>query len=927
MHRSHSVNSKAARVHQTLLERDQKREYTKTQWLQQVGKVQIEPSAIEQQIAGNLQKYAPNKQNPWAGVLRSKRAATISKGSGLRPATAREARSGCKPEWLIKREAILPPRLLTSLAGENDPEDALGSPSKSALGRTRSQPSMMKRLVSKEQVDPSVSTSSQNGVLETGTQSPRRHARCLSDEGTLSSPSSPHTSRKVQFATVEPELATRSDRRLAPVKDKEPQLAGTEIEKQKQKGETKSITECADPVLSSNTDAHEPPSPEESVTLRATTSAAIPSEGPITPRDLAEIQRDHASTTSPASPAHELAGHRGVSVVVPSLGTSPLADSAPLQETDDSCYEETEDDGSGVNQYDQELSRSKSHRKEKKSHRHHHHHHHHHKSSKTNAPSSARSGGSRKKTTSRKSRTTNEANSAVKSTSVKELSTEEFLERVITCQAYVRRYLAMALRAKMLMHKKKSDRRIQITQEVLKVESTFISDMGALMAIYIRPLAKLAQEKNCHRGVLALSGQLPQLENDITVILNYNNMILRDLRGRLGGWNEDSKLGDIFFKISQFLKTYTTYVDHYSGIQEIFSVYKEDRQFQNILRGLIVDDENRSMKDFLIMPVQHIPRLQLLLRDLLKSTWRSHPDFENLEKASNTLSETVSYIENATVRNANVNQVREIAASLMGRRVAQLQLVVPHRVLVKQAVVRGVVNRTERDFQIYLFNDMILFTRERADRKGGPSMYRLEKAIPMCDCETIDIVDYQGASGVVIRTMKGSESAMLVPPEEDKDTWEQLLLEAQKYAWKHPRKVLDESDVMVPITAGSRKGTSSFSLFKKKGASLSSSSKQSRELSPRTRSNKDLSPRGRAQSELKKSSSKEEAKSERRGGRFGSLNLKAKPKDWGGSLGSIFSGKRSPREGSDSSDEGSGDVVIPASPAAEPAEQTLEVDI
>jgi RhoGEF domain len=100
---------------------------------------------------------------------------------------------------------------------------------------------------------------------------------------------------------------------------------------------------------------------------------------------------------------------------------------------------------------------------------------------------------------------------------------------------------------------------------------------------------------------------------------------------------------------------------------------------------LIVDDEIRSMKDFLIMPVQHIPRLQLLLRGLLKSTWRSHPDYENLEKASNTLSQTVAYIENASVRNANVNQVREIAGSLMGRRVAQLQLVAPHRVLVKEA--------------------------------------------------------------------------------------------------------------------------------------------------------------------------------------------------------------------------------------------------
>lgn len=48
--------------------------------------------------------------------------------------------------------------------------------------------------------------------------------------------------------------------------------------------------------------------------------------------------------------------------------------------------------------------------------------------------------------------------------------------------------------------------------------------------------------------------------------------------------------------------------------------------------------------NFLILPVQRLPRYVLLLRDLLKFTPEEHTDFENLSKAVDKMSSVADYV-------------------------------------------------------------------------------------------------------------------------------------------------------------------------------------------------------------------------------------------------------------------------------------------
>ena len=51
----------------------------------------------------------------------------------------------------------------------------------------------------------------------------------------------------------------------------------------------------------------------------------------------------------------------------------------------------------------------------------------------------------------------------------------------------------------------------------------------------------------------------------------------------------------------------------------------------------------KGIKDFLIMPVQRIPRYSMLLQDMVKNTWPHHADYEPLSAALKAILVLASY--------------------------------------------------------------------------------------------------------------------------------------------------------------------------------------------------------------------------------------------------------------------------------------------
>jgi hypothetical protein len=98
----------------------------------------------------------------------------------------------------------------------------------------------------------------------------------------------------------------------------------------------------------------------------------------------------------------------------------------------------------------------------------------------------------------------------------------------------------------------------------------------------------------------------------------------------LENWHPNLCVGDVFKMIDEgFLDDYTTYVQNYTEAHMLLKKEAKKKLFKEFLakQKLDVRSKGRELDQFLIMPVQRIPRYHLLLRELVKHTWSTHPDF------------------------------------------------------------------------------------------------------------------------------------------------------------------------------------------------------------------------------------------------------------------------------------------------------------
>lgn len=84
-----------------------------------------------------------------------------------------------------------------------------------------------------------------------------------------------------------------------------------------------------------------------------------------------------------------------------------------------------------------------------------------------------------------------------------------------------------------------------------------------------------------------------------------------------------------------FLKVYTSYVQNFNTSMAAIERVSRKKDVATYFQQCKEHPEGKSLDlaSFLIMPVQRIPRYNLLLTDMFKNTWAEHPDYENLKKA------------------------------------------------------------------------------------------------------------------------------------------------------------------------------------------------------------------------------------------------------------------------------------------------------
>eukprot|EP01006_Ploeotia_vitrea_P045921 TRINITY_DN66979_c8_g2_i1.p1 TRINITY_DN66979_c8_g2~~TRINITY_DN66979_c8_g2_i1.p1 ORF type:complete len:636 (+),score=322.91 TRINITY_DN66979_c8_g2_i1:33-1940(+) len=157
--------------------------------------------------------------------------------------------------------------------------------------------------------------------------------------------------------------------------------------------------------------------------------------------------------------------------------------------------------------------------------------------------------------------------------------------------------------------KKMEKQRKLLVKEVFSTERSYVKSLGVLIEHYYRPL----REKK-----LLSAQEMSEMFSNVESIFMFHTTFLADLE-RVG---EDGDIASVFVKLGDFLRMYTQYVSGYDKCLASVNKLRESKKFQRFLAEKRKDPAclGLDLMSFLIMPVQRIPRYEMLLREIKKNT-------------------------------------------------------------------------------------------------------------------------------------------------------------------------------------------------------------------------------------------------------------------------------------------------------------------
>ncbi len=295
--------------------------------------------------------------------------------------------------------------------------------------------------------------------------------------------------------------------------------------------------------------------------------------------------------------------------------------------------------------------------------------------------------------------------------------------------SYVRKIvLIQRLFRRRLKEKRERQERMscKIIDELIETEETYVKALQTLIDTFHAPLISLSKQKY----PIVSPDEVKMIFSEIVVIQLYNQNFLADLCQRKAiqegtPWL-GRKYGDIIDNITQFLRSYTAYYNNYHSALTCLSKCSERPKFKEWLdkqEALV----NEALTSLLIRPIQRVPKYVLLLRDLLKNTPPSHPDFPALRDAEKNMA-VIARDLNERMKDSEVfMEVLRINSQLSP---PYKELVQPHRRFIREGPImyRSSERSKPKPMWIILFNDILLITQvpsnsifNRADR-----LYKLD---------------------------------------------------------------------------------------------------------------------------------------------------------------------------------------------------------
>lgn len=215
----------------------------------------------------------------------------------------------------------------------------------------------------------------------------------------------------------------------------------------------------------------------------------------------------------------------------------------------------------------------------------------------------------------------------------------------------------------------------QLTQ--VKASAMEISAAHAAMRRHIAKEMVMSEQKYCNNlkllcyeyadrihAIPALSDkEKVALTGNVQEILIRHHALLSDLEEEVAGWNDTSAVSNIFRAHLPYLECYRTYMKTYPRIG--LNVAYQSR-FQpavaTVAQQFAVKAQMQGglwLDSYLLMPIQRLPRIALMLRDMLKHTPPAWNDAGHLEQVLEALEDLLRSI-NAEIPTQNTASLKDM---------------------------------------------------------------------------------------------------------------------------------------------------------------------------------------------------------------------------------------------------------------------------
>jgi hypothetical protein len=270
---------------------------------------------------------------------------------------------------------------------------------------------------------------------------------------------------------------------------------------------------------------------------------------------------------------------------------------------------------------------------------------------------------------------------------------EEDAKRVILVQKVIRGWI----------HRRRLEKirkRTEATKELLTTELGYAKCLELLIHHYVRPLRSNSTSANAY----ILPSQVDEIFSTIEDIRQGSSMLVIELDALMKSWNYFSCVGSIMLSHIDMLQPHMPFVVNYERSQQVLATCSKNKEFAAFLRRRMSSAEldYKTLDDFLILPVQRIPRYIMLLEAIYKYTPASHPDREGVRKAAHQMR---LLAEKINKRKASAAKFAEFSSCLKGY---EGDITQDGRYLVREG---SVTNEKKRPRYAALMNDLIVICK------------------------------------------------------------------------------------------------------------------------------------------------------------------------------------------------------------------------